>query len=350
MTVGERIAKCRKERNLSQEYIAGLLDVSRQAVSKWETNGTEPDTRNLIALARIFGVSVEYLANGEEPPPKVVYVEKNLPIFKIVGIVLTALGGLSLLLGALMPFMLGIGIVIVAFGLLLFLLQRDGLILGGIILVLGVVLFLIQGIFFGIDTPIMCLIAAISVGLPILTYAVIKLVKKIKAEGTIGKLKDNPKLIKRIILVIVIAAIVITAIAVPASIASKKRKNAFEKAKFFSSERLSEFMAEGLPAPQDVDCINLNSETILFDTDTDEFNEYLESVYNYLIGRSFKYLGTRGDVIYTDGDTKTYEFIPHDEGYRYGANKLSGFSSNDTPDDYYFVYSNSVMNEENGEI
>ena len=35
MTIGERIAKCRKEKNLSQEYIAELLDVSRQAVSKW---------------------------------------------------------------------------------------------------------------------------------------------------------------------------------------------------------------------------------------------------------------------------------------------------------------------------
>ena len=239
MTIGERIAKCRKEKNLSQEYIAELLDVSRQAVSKWETNQTEPDTSNLIELARIFGVSVEYLANGEEAPPKVVYVEKNLPIFKIIGIVLIALGGLSLLLGALMPFMLGIGIVTVAFGLLLMLLKKDGLILSGIILVLGVTLFLIQGLFFGIDTPIMCLIAAISVGLPILTYAIIKLVKKIKAEGTIKKLKDNPSLIKRIIIVIVIAAIVITAIAVPASIASKKRENAFEKAKFFSSERLS---------------------------------------------------------------------------------------------------------------
>ena len=55
MTIGERIAKCRKEKNLSQEYIAELLDVSRQAVSKWETNQTEPDTSNLIELARIFG-------------------------------------------------------------------------------------------------------------------------------------------------------------------------------------------------------------------------------------------------------------------------------------------------------
>lgn len=347
MTIGERIAKCRKEKNLSQEYIAELLDVSRQAVSKWETNQTEPDTSNLIELARIFGVSVEYLANGEEAPPKVVYVEKNLPIFKIIGIVLIALGGLSLILGAIMPFMLGIGLVTVAFGLLLMLLKKDGLILSGIILVLGVVLFLIQGILFGIDTPIMCLIAAVSVGLPILTYAIIKLVKKIKVEGTIKKLKDNPTLIKRIILVIVIAVIVITAIAVPASIASKKRRNAFEKAKFFSSERLTEFMVVGLPAPTDIDSINLNSETILFDTDSDEFNEYLESVYNYLIGRNFKYLGTRGEVIYAEGEAKQYAFFPHDKGL-YGGYRH--FSSNETPDDYYFVYSNSIKNEETGEI
>ena len=347
MTIGERIAKCRKEKNLSQEYIAELLDVSRQAVSKWETNQTEPDTGNLIQLARVFGVSVEYLANGEEAPPKVVYVEKNLPIFKIIGIVFIALGGLSLILGAIMTFMLGIGIVTVAFGLLLMLLKKDGLILSGTILVLGVTLFVIQGIFFGLDTPIMCLIAAISVGLPVLTYTIIKLVKKIKAEGTIKKLKDNPTLIKRIIIVIVIAAIVITAIAVPASIASKKRRNAFEKAKFFSSERLSEYMVVGLPAPTDIDCINLNSETILFDTDSDEFHEYLESVYNYLIGRNFKHLGTRGEVIYAEGEAKTYAFLPHDKrmGIGYGH-----FNSNETPDAYYFVFSNSIKNEETGEI
>ena len=131
-----------------------------------------------------------------------------------------------------MPFMIGNGIVIVAFGVLLMLLQKDGLILSCISLVIGAVLFLIQGFFFGIDTPIMCLIAAVSVGLPILTYSVIKLIKKIMAEGTIKKLKDNPTLIMRIIIVIVIAAIVVTAIAVPTSIASKKRKNAFENAAF----------------------------------------------------------------------------------------------------------------------
>ena len=80
MTIGERIAKCRKDKKLSQEYIAEILDVSRQAVSKWENDQSEPDTGNLIQLARLFGVSVEYLANGEEEKTKIVYVEKNIPV------------------------------------------------------------------------------------------------------------------------------------------------------------------------------------------------------------------------------------------------------------------------------
>ena len=84
MTIGERIAKCRKDKNLSQEYIAEMLDVSRQAVSKWENDQSEPDTGNLILLARLFGVSVEYLANGEEEKVKIVYVEKNIPVLKII--------------------------------------------------------------------------------------------------------------------------------------------------------------------------------------------------------------------------------------------------------------------------
>ncbi len=350
MSIGERIAKCRKEKNLSQEYVAELLDVSRQAVSKWENDQSEPDTGNLIQLARVFGVSVEYLANGEEEAPKVVYVEKSIPTFKIIGIVLLALGGLCGVLGVLMPYMFGIAIVTAAFGILLMLLKKEGLILGGVIIVLGTVLFLIQGIFFGLDTPIMCLIAAISVGLPTLTYAIIKLVQRIKAEGTINKLKDNPTLIKRIIIVVVIAAIVITAVVIPISIVNKNRRNAFAKALWFSSDKLSEYMVEGLPAPRDVDCVNLNSEKILFHFNTDEYNDYLKSVYDFLISKNFKHLGTRGEIEGVSSEGINYEFIKHDKGKRYGAYKHSGFNSNENPDDYYFIYSNSELNEVTGEI
>ena len=62
MTVGQRIAKCRKNKNISQEQLAEMLEVSRQTVSKWETDVTAPDTGNMIWLSKIFEVSVEYIA------------------------------------------------------------------------------------------------------------------------------------------------------------------------------------------------------------------------------------------------------------------------------------------------
>ncbi len=65
MSIGNRISELRKKHNYSQEYVAEQLDVSRQAVSKWEQNQTSPDTNNLIALAGLFGVSVEYIATGK---------------------------------------------------------------------------------------------------------------------------------------------------------------------------------------------------------------------------------------------------------------------------------------------
>lgn len=66
MTIGQRISDLRKERGYSQEYVAEKLDVSRQAVSKWECDASAPDTYNLIALSALFGVSVEYIAVGKK--------------------------------------------------------------------------------------------------------------------------------------------------------------------------------------------------------------------------------------------------------------------------------------------
>ncbi|MBE6632138.1 MAG: helix-turn-helix transcriptional regulator, partial [Ruminococcaceae bacterium] len=65
MTIGKRIRELRVSRSYSQEYLAEKLGVSRQAVSKWETDLSAPDTYNLIALSKLFGVSVEYIAIGE---------------------------------------------------------------------------------------------------------------------------------------------------------------------------------------------------------------------------------------------------------------------------------------------
>ena len=67
MSIGERISDLRKERNLSQGQLADALDVSRQAVSKWENDQTSPDTIKLIQLAEVLDTEVEYLATGRKP-------------------------------------------------------------------------------------------------------------------------------------------------------------------------------------------------------------------------------------------------------------------------------------------
>ena len=62
MTLGERIQALRRERGMSQEGLAEVLGISRQAVSKWEKGLSCPDTGNLLALAELFGVSADELA------------------------------------------------------------------------------------------------------------------------------------------------------------------------------------------------------------------------------------------------------------------------------------------------
>lgn len=65
MTLGEKIHELRKAHKMSQERMAELLGVSRQAVSKWETGQSNPNTENLICLAEIFNVTVEELTNPD---------------------------------------------------------------------------------------------------------------------------------------------------------------------------------------------------------------------------------------------------------------------------------------------
>ena len=69
MNIGERIMALRKEKNISQTELAKRLNVSRQAVSKWEQGTSSPDTERLIQLAEILGTEVEYLATGTHPEP-----------------------------------------------------------------------------------------------------------------------------------------------------------------------------------------------------------------------------------------------------------------------------------------
>lgn len=65
MNLSENLKKLRKEKNLSQEQLAKMLNVSRQAVSKWESGKTYPDIDNLILLRDIFNVTLDDLIVNE---------------------------------------------------------------------------------------------------------------------------------------------------------------------------------------------------------------------------------------------------------------------------------------------
>lgn len=61
MVLREKLVNLRKANNLSQEKVAELVGVSRQAVSKWETGLSKPDTENLMKLSEIFHISIDEL-------------------------------------------------------------------------------------------------------------------------------------------------------------------------------------------------------------------------------------------------------------------------------------------------
>ncbi|MBQ3169626.1 MAG: helix-turn-helix transcriptional regulator [Clostridia bacterium] len=65
MTLGKRIAQYRKEKGLTQEALAQAMNVSAQAVSKWENDQTCPDITSLPQLSRILGVTVDELLSGK---------------------------------------------------------------------------------------------------------------------------------------------------------------------------------------------------------------------------------------------------------------------------------------------
>lgn len=71
-TLGKRIAALRRQKELTQDNLAQILDVSSQAVSKWENDQTYPDISLLPQLAKTLGVSVDELLSGKSEQPPVV--------------------------------------------------------------------------------------------------------------------------------------------------------------------------------------------------------------------------------------------------------------------------------------
>ena len=68
MTLGENIVRLRTQRNWSQGDLADALDISRQSVSKWETDASVPELEKLLKLSELFGVTLDALVRGEDAP------------------------------------------------------------------------------------------------------------------------------------------------------------------------------------------------------------------------------------------------------------------------------------------
>lgn len=86
MTLGEKLKKYRSSKGLSQEKVAELLDVSRQAVTKWENNQTTPSVDNLIALSTLYDVPLEELTGtkNKTSPKENIILRTNLTLIAII--------------------------------------------------------------------------------------------------------------------------------------------------------------------------------------------------------------------------------------------------------------------------
>ena len=97
MELGKRIAALRRQQGLTQEQLAQQLGTTRQAVSKWESDKSEPDIATLIQLGNLFGVSMDHLLLGAEDTSQAV-PKKNSRKHFLLPCLLVLLLGIAILL------------------------------------------------------------------------------------------------------------------------------------------------------------------------------------------------------------------------------------------------------------
>ena len=102
MSFGNRLYELRKSRNISQEELAELLDVSRQSISKWENNMATPDLDKVIRMGQIFGVTLDELVYDKPaavPEQPVQLTERHIPSFRVMmGVIILVFGMIFFLL------------------------------------------------------------------------------------------------------------------------------------------------------------------------------------------------------------------------------------------------------------
>ena len=101
--LSEKLYKLRKNSGLSQEQLAEQLNVSRQAISKWESGTAVPESEKLITISNYFGVSVDYLLKDDEEDKAkaIVSVMEEKPRM-IAGIIICIAGIISMVIWGLL--------------------------------------------------------------------------------------------------------------------------------------------------------------------------------------------------------------------------------------------------------
>ncbi len=126
MNIADRIQHLRKSKGISQEQLADKIGVSRQAVSKWESEQSIPDIEKIILLSDYFETTTDFLLKGIEPVQE---LEKkyHATVFAIVGTILNAIGLVSSIviwIERQMVFAVGVGFVIMLLGTGIFLIGQ----------------------------------------------------------------------------------------------------------------------------------------------------------------------------------------------------------------------------------
>lgn len=104
MTFGEKLQLLRKSKGWTQEQLAAQIGISRQALSKWESDTAMPDTENVVRLSRLFAVSTDYLLLDDydtQPPqsPQVPSPGSNRPSAHLIRLIIGgAVSGLSVVI------------------------------------------------------------------------------------------------------------------------------------------------------------------------------------------------------------------------------------------------------------
>ncbi len=93
MNISDRIQHLRKTKGISQEELADKVGVSRQAVSKWESEQSSPDIEKIILMSNVFEVTTDYLLKGIEPvADELKKTKPNASVFAIAGTAFNFIG------------------------------------------------------------------------------------------------------------------------------------------------------------------------------------------------------------------------------------------------------------------